>query len=99
MEKNCNGEKIATVKNCNGEKIDKGFELVYWNLSYRRKFIRSLWATPFLIFAIILGWVVWKSVLVAALFTILGVGIEITQVIYTYKKWKNIDNNMTDKLK
>lgn len=78
-------------KNCNSEKIDEGFELVYWNLSYRRKFLRTLWMTPFFIFAIILGWVEFKSVLVTAIFTILGVGIEITQVIYTYKKWKAIE--------
>ena len=24
-------------------KVDKGFELAYWNLSYRRKLIRTLW--------------------------------------------------------
>ena len=84
-------------KNCNDEKIDIGFELVYWNLSYRRKFIRSLWITPFLIFVIILGWVTWESALVAAIFTILGLGILITQVIYNYKRWKDTDNNVTDK--
>ena len=84
-------------KNCNDEKIDIGFELVYWNLSYRRKFIRSLWITPFLIFVIILGWIVWKSVLVAAIFTILGLGILIIQLIYNYKRWKDTDNNVTDK--
>ena len=84
-------------KNCNDEKIDIGFELVYWNLSYRRKFIRSLWITPFLIFVIILGWVTWESALVAAIFTILGLDILITQVIYNYKRWKDTDNNVTDK--
>lgn len=25
------------------DKVDKGFELIYWKLSYRRKFIRTLW--------------------------------------------------------
>ena len=84
-------------KNCNDEKIDIGFELVYWNLSYRRKFIRSLWITPFLIFVIILGWVTWESALVAAIFTILGLGILIIQLIYNYKRWKDTDNNVTDK--
>ncbi len=28
------------------EKVDKGFELLYKNLSYRRKFIRTLWMIP-----------------------------------------------------
>jgi len=35
-------------------KVDKGFELRYWRLSYRRKFIRTLWMIPFLLAAIIL---------------------------------------------
>lgn len=28
------------------EKVDKGFELFYKNLTYRRKFIRTLWLIP-----------------------------------------------------
>ena len=28
------------------EKVDKGIELCYWKLSYRRKFIRTLWMIP-----------------------------------------------------
>lgn len=27
------------------EKVDKGFELIYFRLSYRRKMIRTLWMT------------------------------------------------------
>lgn len=27
-------------------KVDKGFEVLYWRLSYRRKFIRTLWLMP-----------------------------------------------------
>ena len=27
----------------NKEKVDKGFELIYYRLSYRRRFIRTLW--------------------------------------------------------
>ncbi len=29
-----------------GPKIDKGFELMYFRLSYRRKFLRTLWFSP-----------------------------------------------------
>ena len=29
------------------QKVDKGIELCYWKLSYRRKFIRTLWIIPF----------------------------------------------------
>lgn len=35
------------------EKIDKGFELSYYNLSYRRRFIRTLWMIPFAILVIV----------------------------------------------
>jgi hypothetical protein len=28
------------------DKTDKGFELSYWKLSYRRKFVRTLWGAP-----------------------------------------------------
>ena len=34
-------------------KVDKGFELVYWKLSYRRKFIRTLWTIPWMIASLI----------------------------------------------
>ncbi len=35
------------------EKIDTGIELCYWKLSYRRKFIRTLWMIPLSIITII----------------------------------------------
>lgn len=28
------------------EKVDKGIMVCYWKLSYRRKFIRTLWMDP-----------------------------------------------------
>ena len=31
------------------DKVDKGFCLSYWKLSYRRKFIRTLWTGAFII--------------------------------------------------
>lgn len=37
----------------NMNKVDKGFELVYWELSYRRKFIRTLWMIPWTIVSLI----------------------------------------------
>ena len=32
----------------NGEKIDEGFAFCFWNLSNRRKFIRTFWLLPLL---------------------------------------------------
>lgn len=37
---------MAGRKLING-KVDEGFEFVYYNLSYRRKMIRTLWLLPF----------------------------------------------------
>lgn len=36
------------------KKTEKGFQLLYWKLSNRRKFIRTLWLIPFAIIAIVL---------------------------------------------
>ena len=60
MKKDCRNLFIIDIrsktmkKNCNCEKIDKGFELDYWKLSYRRKFIRTLWLIPLGIIAVML---------------------------------------------
>ena len=35
------------------EKIDKGFSFSYWRLSYRRKFIRTLWFIPLAVLVIL----------------------------------------------
>jgi len=73
----------------NVKKVDKGFELIYWKLSYRRKFIRTLWTIPFSIFAIALtilcDWSMKNVVAVAIILLI----IASSQLIYTYKKSKN----------
>lgn len=69
-------------------KTDKGFELIYWNLSYRRKFIRTLWLLPFMIIVIILLFYFDIRTLFAVLLTILLVVGFIIQTIYTYKKYK-----------
>ena len=71
-------------------KIDKGFELIYWNLSYRRKFIRTLWMTPLVLLIIIL--IAFLGKISENISSILIIGFLILallfQLIYTYKKWK-----------
>lgn len=42
-------EVFRMSKNSIEHKTDKGFELWYWNLSYRRKFIRILWLAPLML--------------------------------------------------
>lgn len=67
---------------------DQEFELVYWKLSYRRKFIRTLWVSPLILFPFFLP----------ADYSFIGVPREglfwiflvtlLAQAWYTYGKWK-----------
>ena len=68
--------------------VDKGFEINYYNLSYRRKFIRTLWMIPFMILTICL--MVWMgaplfiTIPVAVIFAVTG----FIQAFHNYKKWQ-----------
>lgn len=68
--------------------VDKGFELSYHNLSYRRKFIRTLWNIPFAIVALYLmykmGHTTDRLLIWAVVF---AVSISL-QARFNYKKWK-----------
>lgn len=70
------------------EKVDKGFELVYWNLSYRRKFIRSLWVLPISIGFAYLFTILFEEKTIGLFFAILVILTEVSQIIYTYYKWQ-----------
>ena len=70
-------------------KVDKGFELIYYNLSYRRRFIRTLWLIPWMI--LVLCWLHWLEdtpmfilVPVAMIFAV----VDFIQALHNYKKWK-----------
>ena len=71
-------------------KVDKGFVLLYWKLSYRRKFYRTLWMFPFglvacyLIYSFFGGYPIFISI---ALYATLVVTF-LAQLVYTYIKWK-----------
>ena len=77
------------------DKVDKGFVLNYWRLSYRRKFIRTLWMIPVCICAIVLLWIK-LSTTTAMIWTLIIVLIEIIQLAYTFKKWKS-EQRLEDK--
>lgn len=74
-------------------KVDKGFEINYYNLSYRRKFIRTLWMIPFMILTLCL--VVWIgtplfiTLPVAVIFAVTG----FIQAFHNYKKWREETDN------
>ena len=78
-------------KEKNMNKVDKGFELVYWKLSYRRKFIRTLWMIPWAIVSLIFIQIVGKNYKYTILYTILAGIIYLVilpiRAIYNYKKW------------
>ena len=72
-----------------GEKVDKGIAFCYWKLSYRRKFIRTLWMIP--IEFVVLIWFhntfqsnLWTGLAATAMAILL-----LIQAVYNYKKWKN----------
>jgi len=69
-------------------KVDKGFQPIYWKLSYRRKFIRTLWMTPFAIIAIALMFLADRSILINTALSLLIAVMYFIQLIYTYVKWK-----------
>jgi lipopolysaccharide export LptBFGC system permease protein LptF len=70
------------------KKTDKGFELNYYNLSYRRKFIRTLWCIPLAIFAVLLSYFAGFSQIVLVLMSIIFLVVIAVQAGYNYKKWK-----------
>ena len=67
--------------------IDKGFELSYWKLSYRRRFVRDLWILPVCLVLSILIFcsgdeLMSNRVVPIALLVLAGV-----QLSYDYVKW------------
>lgn len=73
-----------------GEKTDKGFEIFYWNLSYRRRLIRLLWTTPIVLFIVFYSFdnleMSFKDSSVILFLTLMYV----FQFLYNFLKWKNI---------
>ena len=78
---------IQSWEKKNMNKVDKGFELVYWKLSYRRKFIRTLWMIPWAIVALIFIQIVGRNYKYTILAGIIYLVILPIQAIYNYKKW------------
>ena len=83
------------------KKVDKGFELNYWKLSYRRKFIRTIWTTPFAIIVCVAAFylkagyydtetsVLSKYVEIDPILLSIIMGIVyVWQLVYNYNKWK-----------
>ncbi len=70
------------------EKVDKGIELCYWKLSYRRKFIRTLWMFPIAGILVICFHKTFQSKIWICVVTTIILIMLLIQSIYNYKKWK-----------
>jgi uncharacterized membrane protein len=70
-------------------KKDKGFELVYANLSDRRKFIRTLWLVPIAITFLILFLLLKTNKIYVLFYIIVSSLVFFHQLRTTYINWKN----------
>jgi len=70
------------------EKIDKGFCASYWKLSYRRKFIRTLWMSPFALFFFLFPANYMFFGMDRNIFIVFILVLGILQSLYTFYKWK-----------
>jgi amino acid permease len=69
-------------------KVDKGFEIIYWKLSYRRKFIRTLWMTAVCVVLMIFVWITGDRTIINRVMPIASIILCCIQLLYTYIKWK-----------
>jgi len=74
---------------------DKGFELFYNKLSYRRKFIRTIWLIPL---GIVVGSIItYINIIVSLFYWLLFIVTGIKQLKYNYVMWKKeIEQPKTD---
>lgn len=72
----------------NGEKIDRGFVVCFWKLSYRRKFIRTLWLLPIIVIEIYYIHIIFESYLLTVFIGVILSILFVVQSAYYYKKWK-----------
>lgn len=72
-------------------KKDKGFELLYDNLSYRRRFIRTLWLVPT---GIVVGIVImYISIAVSLIYWVIFISNVVKQLKENFTMWKKVKLN------
>jgi len=77
------------MNNNDDNKVDKGLEFCYWNLSYRRKFIRTLCFLPFCLILILKVWFSYDNRVLNIIITIFIITTFLLQLAYNYIKWTN----------
>ncbi len=69
--------------------VDKGFCVAYYALSYRRKFIRTLWVLAFSPLLLLLHQIPTAHSFISYLWIFFfTVVVGVAQATYNYKKWK-----------
>ncbi|RVT56355.1 hypothetical protein EM808_27750 [Niallia taxi] len=76
----------------NKEKKDKGSVFFYYKLSYRRKFIRTLWTFPVVVISLVVIYIFAglnsnETLIISISFLI----IFLIQLFYNYLKWKKYE--------
>ncbi len=74
----------------NNDKVDKGFEIFYNKLSYRRKFIRTIWFIPIGIAVGIL--ISYINLIISLFYWLPFVIVVVKQLKYNYTMWKKETN-------
>ncbi|MER2048984.1 ATPase [Solibacillus sp. FSL K6-1781] len=72
-------------------KVDKGFKFAYHGLSYRRKFLRTIYSIPFCIFPLAIIYYFERFSANFIFVTLLLVIVFVFQMSYNYIKWKKED--------
>ncbi|MCL2436928.1 MAG: hypothetical protein FWD00_02700 [Clostridiales bacterium] len=77
------------------EKVDKGFCFNYWQLSYRRKFIRTLWQMPIMLVVAVACFLFVEELhvfkiphLTPQILSVLIIFASTIQLAYNYIRWK-----------
>ena len=72
-----------------GERIDQGFAFCFWNLSYRRRFLRTVYTIPLGVIAVIWIHMTYQDPAFTCALGLLLAAAGAVQALYYYKKWKS----------
>lgn len=78
----------------NEEKVDKGFVFNYHKLSYRRKWIRTLWTIPFIVICLFIIYQLgdWQPFIFTLISSLCG-AMLVGDFFYNFFKWKKYEQD------
>ncbi len=71
--------------------VDSGFHFLYWGLSYRRKFVRTLWLLSLSPILLLFPKVSVGHIQLVPVGFISTLVVGVAQLIYTYAMWKKLE--------